>query len=74
MLFAHPDDILTIAKERQAELRREIAADRSTSGARPPGWLPQLARLIWSWPPTLLRPNTLPEDAIWPELRNYPCP
>ena len=55
-------------------IRREIAVDALTAGERPPGWLHRLAGLLHRWPAAVLRPNTLPEDAIWPKLGNYPYP
>jgi len=72
VLFSHPDYLLDLAKERQAEIRREFATEQLTIEDRSVPWIHRLAGLVARFASAVRRPDTVPEDATWPRLSDYP--
>jgi len=70
MLFTHPDELLQLVKEHQAELRHQAYAAQLTPGLF--CWLKDSARRVGEWAAAAMKPHSAPEDAIWPTLKDYP--
>jgi hypothetical protein len=71
--FAHPDDLLQLAEEHQAELRRVFANELFPAAEPPRGWSGRLARFL-SMLATVASPLAPAQDAaFWPNLSECPC-
>src|SRR5262249_19427122 len=72
VLFSHPDYLLDLAKERQAEIRREFATEHLTIETRLVRWSYHLAVLVARLASALRRPAPVPEDAPRARLSDFP--
>jgi hypothetical protein len=68
MLSAHPDQVLELARQHQADLRQGMARLNGNDGAE----VRALLFLRGLWSRLSFRPRPRVEDAIWPRLSDYP--